>query len=394
MPVSPLAPVLRTALLVLLIAGVPGHAGTAAAAASLAAHTVTIMDDYFRIPAGSLAVPNGWKFAGTVMRVPGCHGSPFLSLEYTVASPDGLAAVAALPGATWQYSTSAQMQKIMAHNGCAGVNVQTAADFLVDIVVPNLHPGATVMKVAPGGAGMQQAVQNLQAGAQAAGQKPSITAATVRIQYDRGGHGVDEELSSIVSCSALHSMAMFASPASTTTTCSSYGISVARSPPGHLDEFLKGPAFDQILSSAKTDNVWFHKMISEQNARFQGATRDFNRIAADNLAQLKADGDARVQRAQAFDKQLARSTQSSMDNAQAAQNARTGEAHRVVNFASDRADFINPATGQVLNLDTNANHSWGSSDGRSVVLNSDSTYDPNGSVNPVQSSWVELVPKN
>jgi hypothetical protein len=135
-------------------------------------------------------------------------------------------------------------------------------------------------------------------------------------------------------------------------------------------------------------------MVNEQNARFQAATADFNRIAAANLAQLKAEGDARVARAQEFDKQLARSTQSSMNNAQAAQNARTAAAHQVVNFASDRADYINPATGQVLNLDYNANHSWGSSDGRNVVLNADAGYDPNGSVNPVQSSWVELVPKN
>jgi hypothetical protein len=368
--------------------------GPAAAASPPGAHTVTVMDDYFKIPAGSVAVPNGWKFAGTVMRVPGCHGSPFLSIEFSVASPDGLTAVAALPGATWQYSTSPQMQTIMARNRCPGVNIQTAADFLADVVVPNLHPGATIIKVSPGGALVKQNVQAMQAGAQAANQKPAVTGAAVRIQYSRGGHLVDEELSSVVSCSELHSMAMFAQPASTTTICNTYGISLARAPSGRLDEFLGGPEFGQILTSAKTDNVWLHRMVSEQNARFQQATADFNRMAAANLAQLKADGEAREQRAQAFDQQLASSTQSSMNNAQAAQNARTAAAHRVVNFASDRADYINPATGQVLNLDYNANHSWGSSDGRSVVLNSDATYDPNGSVNAVQSSWVELIPKN
>jgi hypothetical protein len=375
----------RTSL-VLLIFGLPRPDAAAAAT-----HTVTIMDDYFHIPAGSVAVPDGWKFAGTVLRVPGCHGSPFLSVEFSGASPDGTTAVAALPGATWQYSTSPQMLNIMAHNGCPGVNVQTAAEFLADIVVPNLHPGATIIKVSAGGALVRQTVQNMQS-VQAA-QKPSVTGAAVRIQYARGGHLVDEELSSVVSCSYLHSMAMFAQPASTTTTCNTYGISVARAPAGHLDEFLNGPTFAEVLSSAKTDNVWLHRMVTEQNARFQAATAEFNRIAAANLAQMKADGDARLQRAQDFDKQLASSTQSSMNNAQAAQNARTAAAHRVVNFASDRADYINPATGQVLNLDYNANHSWGSSDGRSVVLNADPTYDPNGSVNPVQSSWVELIPK-
>jgi hypothetical protein len=248
-----------------------------------------------------------------------------------------------------------------------------------------------IIKVSSGGALVQQTVQNMQS-VQAA-QKPSVTGAAVRIQYARGGHLVDEELSSVVSCSSLHSMAMFAQPASTTTTCNTYGISVARAPAGQLDEFLNGATFAEVLSSAKTDNVWLHRMVTEQNARFQAATAEFNRIAAANRAQLKADGDARLERAQDFDKQLASSTTSSMNNAQAAQNARTAAAHRVVNFASDRADYINPATGQVLNLDYNANHSWGSSDGRSVVLNADPNYDPNGSINPMQSSWVELIPK-
>jgi hypothetical protein len=380
--------------LMLLIIGTPRHDIDAAVPPPSGAYTATIMDDYFKIPAGSVDVPKGWKFAGAVMRVPGCHGSPFLAIEFFVASPDGLTEMAALPGATWQYSTSVQMQNIMAHNRCPAVNIHTAADFLADIVVPDLHPGATIIKVSPGGALIQQAVRTAQTAAQAANQKPSITGAAVRIQYNRGGHIVDEELASVVSCSDLHSMAMFGAPASTTTTCSTYGFSLARAPTGHLDEFLNGPAFGQILSSVKTDNVWFHRMINEQNARFQIATSDFNRIAAANLAQLRAEGDARVERAQAFDAQLANSTQSSLNKAHAAQDARTAAAHRIVNLASDRADFINPATGQTLNLDYNANHSWGSSDGRSVVLNSDAIYDPNGSVIPVQASWVELIPKN
>jgi len=379
--------------LVLLILVTP-HDGCDAAVARSGARNETIMDDHYQIPAGSGTVPAGWKFAGTVMRVPGCHGNPFLSIQYSVSSPDGLTSVAALPGATWQYSTSPQMQTITARNGCPGVNIQTAADFLTNVVITSLHPGASVIKVSAGGPLVQQTIHNMQSGAQAAGQKPSVTGAAIRIQYSRGGRLVDEELSSVVSCSYLHSMAMFASPASTTTTCSTYGISLARAPAGHLDEFLNGPYFGEVLSSAKVDDAWLHRMVNDQNARFQMATADFNRIAAANLAKLKADGDARVASAQAFDERLANSTRNSMNNAQAAQNARTAAAHRIVNFASDRADFVNPATGQVLNLDYNAIHSWGSSDGRSVVLNADGTYDPNGAVNPVQSSWVELVPLN
>ncbi len=109
----PRGPAARSTLVLLLLV-TPLH-GVDAAAAPPGTHTV-IMDDHYQIPAGSVAVPAGWKFAGTVMRVPGCHGNPFLSIQYSASSPDGLTTVAALPGATWQYSTSAQMQNITARS--------------------------------------------------------------------------------------------------------------------------------------------------------------------------------------------------------------------------------------------------------------------------------------
>jgi hypothetical protein len=284
------------------------------------------------------------------------------------------------------------MQRIMAQNKCPGVNITTAADFLANIVVPNLHPGATIVKVGPGGSLVQQNIKAEQAGAQVAGQKPSVTGAAVRIRYDIGGHPVEEELSSVVSCSIFHSMAMFAAPASTTTTCGTFGIGVAWAPQGQLDQFLNGPRYNSILQSAKTDSNWLHRVVGDQQKRFQQATADFNRVSAQNLAQMKAREDALVKHAQEQMQVTKSATDRSMANAQASQDARTAAAHQMVNFASDRADYLNPATGQVLNLDYNANHSWGSTDGQSVVLNGSSTYDPNGSVYPVQSSWVELVP--
>jgi hypothetical protein len=355
-------------------------------------HTLTIMDDFYGIPAGTVAVPSGWRSIGTVMRVSGCHGNPFLSIEFTVSDRDGLYAVADLPGATWSFSDGAQMQQIMVRNRCPGIAIKDAASFLADISVPSIHPGADIIKVSSGGPLVQQAIATIRSGAQNVNQHPRVTGAAVRIRYNRGGALVDEELSAIVSCSDLHSMAMFGSPAYTTTTCNTYGVSVSRAPAGKLDTFLAGPVFGKVVKSVKTDNVWLHRMVSDQNARFQAADREFNRVAAQSLANLKAEGDAREARAKAFDSALRRSTQKSMDQAAASQNAIDHQAHQVVNFASDRADYINPATGQKLNLDYNANHSWGSTDGSTVVLSGDSTLDPNGVVDPVHSSYVELVP--
>jgi hypothetical protein len=210
---------------------------------------------------------------------------------------------------------------------------------------------------------------------------------------DRAGAMADEELNAIVGCSDLHSMAMFQSPAYTTTTCSTYSIAIARAPFGHLNDFLRGSTYGQVIKSVKTDNVWLHRMVADQNARFQAATQAFNRVAAQSLANLKAEGEAREQRAKEFDANLAASTKASMAAAQSSQNARSQFAHQVVNFASDKADYINPATGQQLNIDYNTNHSWGSTDGTTTVLNNDTTYNPNGVVDPVGSSFVDLVPK-
>ena len=359
------------------------------ASATTSAHTMTIMDDVYNIPAGSVQVPAGWLSIGTVMRVPGCHGNPFLAVEFTVSDRDGLTAVAALPGATWRYTDGAQMQQIMARSGCPEVVVKDAASFLANVVVPSIHPGAQILQVSSGGPLLQQALSNEQRVAP----RFRYTAAAVRVRYDRAGAMADEELNAIVGCSDLHSMAMFRSPAYTTTTCSTYSIAIARAPFGHLDDFLRGPTYGQVIKSVKTDNVWLHRMVADESARFQAATQEFNRVAAQSLANLKAEGEAREARAKAFDASLLASTKASMAAAQASQDARAQFAHQVVNFASDKADYINPATGQQLNIDYNANHSWGSTDGTTGVLNSDPVYNPNGVVNPVGSSFVELVPK-
>jgi hypothetical protein len=378
-------------LLFLLLAGCSPQS-LISAATSGSSHTATITDDYYPMPAGSVTVPGGWKFAGAVLRVPGCHGNPFLTPQFTVGSPDGLTAVAALPGATWSYSTSPQLQRIAAQQKCPGINLTTAADFLADIVVPNLHPGALITKVGPGGPTVQQAIQSAEAGAKAARFPTNVSGAAVRIEYQRGNQTIEEELSAVVSCSVFHSVAMFAAPSSATTTCNTFGIGAVWAPKGHLDEFLNSARFHEIASSAKTNSEWLHRVVADQRARFQRSTADFNRACAQNLAVMKQREDDLVKSSQAQNAARELSTQHSIANANAAMNARSAAAHQVVNFASDRMDYINPATGQRLNIDYNANHSWGSTDGTGVVLNGSPTYDPNGSVNPVQSSWVELVP--
>ena len=104
---------------------------------------VEITDPNYQMTAYTLEIPSNWKFAGTIARNPGCH-STGPSLKYTAESPDGKSALVVMPGATWSWSSSPSMQKIMAHSPCPSVDIDTAAGFLLNIAVPNLRPDAKI----------------------------------------------------------------------------------------------------------------------------------------------------------------------------------------------------------------------------------------------------------
>lgn len=58
----------------------------------------------------------------------------------------------------------------------------------------------------------------------------------------------------------------------------------------------------------------------------------------------------------------------------------------------NRQDFMDPNTGRKIETSNQYTHNWISSDGQSVVLNSDPTLDPNGLIDPVRQGWTELIP--
>jgi hypothetical protein len=78
----------------------------------------------------------------------------------------------------------------------------------------------------------------------------------------------------------------------------------------------------------------------------------------------------------------------------ATQGAIDQAAQMQVRDSLNRADFIDPTTGRRIETSNQFTHNWISSDGQSVVLSNDSTYDPNGNIDPVRESWTELIPVN
>ncbi len=362
-----------------------------------------ITDPQYQMTAYTLDVPAGWKFAGTIARDPGCHSSG-PGLKYTMQSPDGLTAIAFLPGMTWTWTSSEPMQKIMVGQRCPAVDIDSAASFLINIAVPNLHSKAKIVSVAPllpeGQAALAaQLEKKRQQNADMArqyGQKPqklSLDGARVRIQYVRDGQPIDELIVAVVDCFESQFAAMYAQPAYSRRTCASRSTVITRAPQGHLDELLNGPQLQSLNKSIQINHDWdnrvardsqiaFQKFQAANNAQFQ-ATMQKGR---DDNARLLANG-------KAFQDNMRASTDHALANDRARQNAIDASAHATALYSLDRQEFKNPSTGQTIEASSQYNHQWMSSDGSTLIQTNDHGYDPNGQIYPVNQSWTELVPK-
>jgi len=356
---------------------------------------VEITDPQYQTTAATMNVPSGWKFTGTVARPPGCRAAHYPSVEYTILSPDGVTAIAALPGASWRWSDSVSMQKIMARSPCPAVDVTTAAGFLVNIAVPNMQPKAKIIGVVPMPAEEMAAQAKLQASLRQRfpKQKAIVEGAGVRIQYQRKGQAVEEMIYAGINCNVTTMAAMFRQAASETTSCGTQNIVLIRAPQGHLDQLLAQPQLMAIVHSLHDSNDWLQRIVKDDQASFQQATNQFNKQAQGIRDAGNQAEDRLLANATAGREQNDRISASARANAQAAQNSIDTAAHNTVNYSLDRRDYVNPATGQTINASSEYNHQWMSSDGSTLIQTNDHGYDPNGQVAPVNQSWTELIAK-
>jgi len=95
-------------------------------------------------------------------------------------------------------------------------------------------------------------------------------------------------------------------------------------------------------------------------------------------------------------RQFQASQQSSFEHAMAAdrttQQSIDHASHLQVLDSLNRQDFIDPTTGQKIEMSNQFTHNWISSDKSTVVLGDNPNFDPNGVVDPVRQSWTELIP--
>ena len=363
---------------------------------------VEITDPHYQMTAYTLEIPSEWKFAGTIARDPGCHANG-ASLKYTAQSPDGQSAFIVMPGVTWSWSSSPSMQKIMASH-CPAIDINTAAGFLVNIVVPNMHPDGKIEKVLPlgpeGQAALKDQLEKMRQQnatlAQQYGQKPQILTldgARVRVQYQRNGQAFEEEILSVVNCTESTVAALYAQPASQRRSCNSRALIINRAPQGQLDELVAKSEYKGIGKSLQANQEWSARLAADQQAVFQQAMAANNRQFQQNLQNFKAQGDARLAAGRAFQQNMRASTDRAMAADRSRQDAIDASAHATALHSLDQQEFTNPNTGQTIQASSQYNDQWISSDGSTLIQTNDHTLDPNGQVYPVSQSWTELVPK-
>lgn len=357
--------------------------------------TGNVEDPALHETAFTTTVPSGWKFIGTIMRPRGCYrpSVPADGLSYTVLAPDGYTAVGQLPGASW--SSSSDGTNTMGPK-CQAVQIHSAAGFLLNIAVPNMHPNATRVSFVPPTPQMQSNLQRMRSeAAQAPGYGMQshrfIDTGRVRLEYMAGDQPMEEILFALLDCqeTTMPAYPMLHRAARTDRRCSVHGIPFRRAPKGELDALLAtnppGPKIDQD---------WDQHIIQRMNAAFaqieKASWDNFNKIQA----HFKQVTDGMKARADAFGKQQQSSFEHAMANDRANQDAIDHAAHLQVLDSLNRQDFIDPTTGLKIETSNQFTHNWISSDKNSVALGDDPTADPNGVVDPVRESWTELIPAN
>lgn len=357
--------------------------------------TVTrpVTDPAMNMTAYNVHIPTGWKFTGMLERIPGCHGTlvPADGLAFTALAPDGITAIEKLPGTSWGWSTDSTSGL---NAKCGLVKISTAAEYLLNIAIPNLRPDAKNIAVVPFTPEMKDGLlkANQQAQAQAPqGMKSMIDAARVRLQYNLKGRPVEEILWATIRCSEIDMPAypMLHRAAVQRHTCSSPGIAIRRAPQGRLDPLIGKP-----LPPPEIETQWDQEIQQRMRQQFAGWQKQNDDTFRNIQNHFKEVNDNMIEQGKQFQAQQNSSFDNAMARDRATQGAIDHAAQMQVRDSLNRQDFIDPNTGRRIETSNQFTHNWISSDGQSVVLNSDSTFDPNGVVDPVRQSWTELIPVN
>jgi hypothetical protein len=352
-----------------------------------------VTDPALNMTAFNIPVPAGWKFTGMLERVGGCHGNmvPADGLAYTILAPDGVTAIERLPGTSWGWATDGTSG---ANPKCGPVRIGTAAEYLLNIAIPNLRPDAKNINVVPLTPATREllAKRNQQAQANAPqGMRVTVDAAQVRLQYPLKGRPVEEVLWVNIQCreTEMPAFPMLHRAALARHICNTSGLAIRRAPLGKLD-----PLIDRQFPPPQINTQWDEAVSERMRQQFAGWQRENDAMFQAIQNHFKDVTNGMIQRGKDFQAAQDSSFQNAMARDRATQGAIDHSAQMQVRDSLNRQDFIDPNTGRKIETSNQFTHNWISSDGQSVALNSDATFDPNGTIDPVRQSWTELIPVN
>jgi hypothetical protein len=171
---------------------------------------IAVSDPKYNITAYTIAIPADWRFGGEIVRSQGCH-SMRMGLNYKMESPDSLTAIIQLLPIQWHWDNDEWTAEHM-RPPCDPVEISSAADFLINILLPEVRPNAKVVGVVPPNAEQRQSLaqqedkarQNYTTWAQQAGAQPPqhvyVDGTSVRLQYDLNGQPVEELVTAVITC--------------------------------------------------------------------------------------------------------------------------------------------------------------------------------------------------
>jgi len=384
--------------------------GSAAPAASTGpfvwpgVRSVEADDPKFQMAAFTLAVPSTWGFAGEIgISAAGtCHASD-PALKFTMQSPDGLYRIAELPGVAWTVQGQARYMQFMARQGCPPIQIVSAADFVANILLPQMQPGARIISAQGPGPAMRETMSkryendlNYQRMMSQRTGNPvgSITldGTRMRIQYQVNGSPVEESVAVVVECTSMP----FSGGGMSRGCSVPDGILLMRAPLGQLDGFMAMREFSALLNSIQANPDWINRRNQRNQQANEQTIAGINQSNAQYQVQYAANQktyDIINAGAAQFNQNLIASGQRAIAQDQEHQARMDHEAHEYALYAGNQQENINPYNGQTVVTSNRSAQQWVSNDGRYTV-GTQNGVNPNDYVGPGGPTFAPMIPKN
>jgi hypothetical protein len=346
---------------------------------------VTIADPSLNnMKAGTLTIPAGWKFQG-VMLTSACNPLPFP--VFRAYSPDGLTEMRALPVFGWKWGRFKNP-----NDGCLPLTgPMSAADFLrnyTEMIPGGVHIVGPLPVSTELTAFKDRLVNSANASRAIPGPGPHLTVnhtgdvAAIRVQTVNGSFVIEQRLRALLICDIRPDDNPMQGG-----TCW-VRVDVLRAPKGKLDALIALVDGQNLPHFVQTQE-WMQASLQRQQQQGQAMLRELAARAQAASRMLYQQHEQFMQTMQhnheAFMAQQESSFRSSMNNANAAMNARTTAASDWVDYALDQQTVV--GQGGYAKVSSAYSQTWSSTVGNQTTWYQ--TNDPNANPNGVLSgNWT------